>query len=216
MSYILDALAKADAERRHSTAAPEPSTVCQPCAEGDSSGRRWWVAATPLLVMAVVVLVWHQRHLLNEAPDTPPAQPPARVGSAQPSAPEIAPSDTPAQSSVPAPAPSPILAPVSQTPRALTPADRTPKNTPAPATKATSAPPAPAANAALPRPPASAPALAISGATYSDNPAHRLLIVNGKVVQEGQEVAPGVKLEAIGPRSAVFNQGGTRFNINHQ
>jgi general secretion pathway protein B len=58
--------------------------------------------------------------------------------------------------------------------------------------------------------------LAISGATYSDNPAHRLLIVNGKVVQEGQEAAPGVTLEVIGPRSAVFNQGGTRFNINHQ
>ena len=113
----------------------------------------------------------------------------------------------------PAPAPLPILAPAPPTPRATAPEASAPTT---PATEATSAPPAPAANAALPRPPASAPALAISGATYSDNPAHRLLIVNGKVVQEGQEVAPGVRLEAIGPRSAVFNQGGTRFNINHQ
>lgn len=90
---------------------------------------------------------------------------------------------------------------------------RAANNTPPAAANTTAAPPT---GATLPRPPANAPALAISGATYSDNPAHRLLIVNGKVVQEGQEVAPGVRLEAIGPRSAVFNQGGTRFNINHQ
>lgn len=57
--------------------------------------------------------------------------------------------------------------------------------------------------------------LSISGATYSDNPAHRMLIVNGQVVREGQAVKPGLTLEAISPNSAIFNQGGRRFNLNY-
>jgi general secretion pathway protein B len=57
--------------------------------------------------------------------------------------------------------------------------------------------------------------LKVTGATYSENPAHRLLIVNGKVVKEGQEVEPGVVLEVISPRSAVFRRQGTRFNVNY-
>ena len=213
MSYILDALAKADAERRHSSEAPVTSAVRQTTPARASSGQRWWAAVAVLLLMALAVLVWHQRSLFHAEPATPPTTPVASVPSAQPSERAIAPSDTPVSSLAPAPAPLPILAPAPPTPHATAPVASAPTT---PATEATSAPPAPAATAALPRPPASAPALAISGATYSDNPAHRLLIVNGKVVQEGQEVAPGVRLEAIGPRSAVFNQGGTRFNINHQ
>ena len=42
-----------------------------------------------------------------------------------------------------------------------------------------------------------------------------MLIANGKVIKEGQELSPGLTLEAIGPRTAVFNQGGTRFNVNY-
>lgn len=57
--------------------------------------------------------------------------------------------------------------------------------------------------------------LKVTGATYSENPAHRLLIVNGKVVKEGQEVEPGLVLEIISPRSAVFKRQGTRFNVNY-
>jgi general secretion pathway protein B len=63
---------------------------------------------------------------------------------------------------------------------------------------------------------AGAPAgVKVTGSTYSDNPAHRMLIVNGKVVHEGQEVEPGLTLEVITPRSAVFNQNGSRFNVNY-
>lgn len=61
---------------------------------------------------------------------------------------------------------------------------------------------------------AQVPQLSVSGSTYSSNPAHRMLIVNGNVVREGQAVAPGLVLETITPRSAVFNHNGTRFNVN--
>lgn len=78
--------------------------------------------------------------------------------------------------------------------------------------KTTVTPPPPAAPTGVVRGQAD---IAISGSSYSANPAHRMLIANGKVVKEGQELAPGITLEVIGPRSAVFNQGGSRFNVNY-
>lgn len=59
------------------------------------------------------------------------------------------------------------------------------------------------------------PQLNISGASYSENPAHRLLIVNGQIAQEGQEVAPGLVLEQIGLNEAVLSQRGLRFRIGY-
>ena len=59
------------------------------------------------------------------------------------------------------------------------------------------------------------PAVNVSGSTYSQNPAHRMLIANGKVVHEGQEIEPGLKLETVGPRSAVLNHRGTLYNITY-
>ena len=87
-------------------------------------------------------------------------------------------------------------------------------------------PPAPAASAPTDAPVrsfaelppdarAQLPAVAVSGSTYSKDPTMRMLIVNGKVMQEGQEVAPGLKLEHIGPRSAVLNHQGLRYSIGY-
>lgn len=81
----------------------------------------------------------------------------------------------------------------------------------APTAGATATPSAPVATGA----PASAPPVKVTGATYSDNPAHRMLIVNGKIVLEGQQIEPGLTLEVITPHSAVLNHQGSRFNINY-
>jgi general secretion pathway protein B len=62
---------------------------------------------------------------------------------------------------------------------------------------------------------ASMPPVQISGATYSENRSHRMLIANGKVVHEGQEIEPGLTVEVISPRSAVLNHRGSRYNINY-
>jgi general secretion pathway protein B len=59
------------------------------------------------------------------------------------------------------------------------------------------------------------PAVNISGSTYSKNPALRMLIANGKVVQEGGEIAPGLTLETIEQRSAVLNHQGLRYRIGY-
>lgn len=61
----------------------------------------------------------------------------------------------------------------------------------------------------------SLPKLVISGATYSDNPAWRMLIINGQVFHEGEKPAADVQLEQIRPKSAVLNYKGQRFTQNY-
>jgi general secretion pathway protein B len=57
------------------------------------------------------------------------------------------------------------------------------------------------------------PALNISGSIYSDSPAEWTLIVNDQVLAKGGQVAPELRLEEIGPSSAVFNFRGQRFRM---
>jgi len=57
------------------------------------------------------------------------------------------------------------------------------------------------------------PKLAISGGVYSDNAAQRMLIVNGQVLGEGAEPAPGVLLEQIRAKTAVLKYRGYRYAV---
>jgi general secretion pathway protein B len=57
------------------------------------------------------------------------------------------------------------------------------------------------------------PTLTITGAVASDNPAQRLLLVNGQVLPQGAMAAPEVMIEEIQARSATFTFRGTRFRI---
>jgi general secretion pathway protein B len=57
------------------------------------------------------------------------------------------------------------------------------------------------------------PKLAITGGVWSEDPGQRMLIVGGKVVSEGAELAPGVMLEQIRARSAVMRFKGLRYSV---
>jgi general secretion pathway protein B len=57
------------------------------------------------------------------------------------------------------------------------------------------------------------PTLNVTGAVYSENPAQRLLLVNGLVLPQGATAAPEVVIEEIRARSATFNFRGTRFRV---
>jgi general secretion pathway protein B len=59
----------------------------------------------------------------------------------------------------------------------------------------------------------SLPALTVNGASYSETPAHRMLIANGQVYREGDEPAPGLVLEQIRARSAVLRWRGVRYSV---
>jgi len=55
------------------------------------------------------------------------------------------------------------------------------------------------------------PRITLSLLVYSNNSAERMVNVNGKMAREGEEVAPGLKLEQITQSGVVFNFKGTRF-----
>lgn len=57
------------------------------------------------------------------------------------------------------------------------------------------------------------PVLSLGGAVYSDNPASRFIIVDGQLVHEGEEAAPGVTVERIGPRAAILRRGELRVEL---
>lgn len=254
MSYILDALKRADAERGASRS-PDwaaPDLMAAPT-RGHWRGAMWrWAAALALLIVLVSVAYFKWARLGEAsvsdgettqeiaAPGMPPnpVVAPSPVPEPSPSVEAISGALQPATdtSSAAPKAPAfpvmPILAKTLPQPSTPQPPSRAnpgkarqtmapPSTPPPPAPVAPAMPkaavPAPAAESvAKPSPPrASQPDLSISGSSYSANAEHRMLIVNGKVVKEGQEVAPGLALESIGQRSAVFNQNGARFNINY-
>jgi len=59
------------------------------------------------------------------------------------------------------------------------------------------------------------PALTVNGASYSDTPANRLLIVNGQLFHEGDKVGTDHVLEQIRLKSAVLRFKGTRYVIDY-
>jgi general secretion pathway protein B len=83
----------------------------------------------------------------------------------------------------------------------------------APSTSAPAAQPIPAQT--VTGLPPDAPKLTISGGIYSTNPTQRMLIVNGQVFNEGSEVAPGVALDEIKPRTAVLRFRGARYSVTY-
>ena len=59
----------------------------------------------------------------------------------------------------------------------------------------------------------SIPRIAVGGYIYSKNPADRLLLIDKILRHEGEEVAPGLTLEKLQPREAVFNFKGYRYRV---
>ncbi len=61
----------------------------------------------------------------------------------------------------------------------------------------------------------SLPALNIGGASYSNDAASRMVIINGQVLHEGDKVADGVVLKQIKLRSSVLTFHSYRFEISY-
>ena len=189
MSYILDALRRADAERQQgqlpglhaqldARALPTPPSA---------RGPLGWTAAAMGGAMLVAAAWWW----LQPAPPQPTALP------AEPAA--VAPA--PAEMSAPAAAPLPIV--VSAPPPAAV------------AVPPVSPPPPPAVDApAAPKPlPLSQlaadlrrqlPPLVVGGSVWSDSAASRFIILDGLMLREGDTVAPGLVLERIQQRAALL------------
>ncbi|MES2610791.1 MAG: general secretion pathway protein GspB [Pseudomonadota bacterium] len=256
MSYILDALRRAEAERGRG-AVPGIHTQAMPTtgmpAERPGSGNVLVIGAAVVAVAALAAggTWWAMQR---------PAATPAGNGGGVAVAPPVTPVPTPAPAPmlppiVAAPAPAPAVATVAATPapainQPLVPSTAEPRpvapkrvaepvrekpareteavrrEAVAPATAAV--PAATAAPAAPPNSPVFAqnelppsvreqlPVLQVTGATYSSNPAHRMAIVNGQVLQEGDQAAPGLKLERIEQGRTVWSFRGYRYAVAPQ
>ncbi|MBI1892334.1 MAG: general secretion pathway protein GspB [Burkholderiales bacterium] len=248
MSYILDALKKAEAERQLG-AVPnlhmQPVSTLSYRATG-ARGKTWLIAAALSGLIAVALLAWLQpwRAPSGEPSISPPV---AALPSTQVS--QVAAENPPQSQTEIAPiAPtgpatlSSEAATIESAPQAPPVATRKPavKEKPAPVHKqrnpdaVAQAPKPNAAPVAAPAPvqaphaqeqaPLSArelpeniqrelPNVSIGGYIYSDNPRERQLLANKRLLREGEEAAPGLVLEKMLPRAAVFNYKGHRYQV---
>lgn len=55
------------------------------------------------------------------------------------------------------------------------------------------------------------PSLSVNGSVYADDPAQRMLIVNGQVLREGDAAGTDLTLLSIGPKSALLRFKGTTY-----
>jgi general secretion pathway protein B len=58
------------------------------------------------------------------------------------------------------------------------------------------------------------PAFKVSGHAYSPDPGSRVTRINDQILQEGQNLAPGLKVEEITPGGVVLGYKGYRFRID--
>jgi len=236
MSYILEALKKAQAERQLGSAPTihDLSLQSAPQARAGGTAVPLWMVGAGLAVLAAAggVLWWRQSVppgvavvvAQNAAPPPPvvAVPQPAPVPVAAAPAPVVsAPVAAPAPAALAAPAP-PVMAP--PVPRPV-PVAAQPKPLPLPKPVAAPKPaPAPAQPAApeeslptLRELPQSVqqglPQVAFGGYMYSNNPADRLLLIDKVLRHEGEEVAPGLILERLLPKAAVMNYRGTRYRV---
>ncbi len=207
MSYILDALQRADAERERGTV---PGLHTQPVIVPATATTRRARTGLGLALTAVLILggAAAGRGWWRSAPVAPP--PVAQALPAVPSTPAAMVAATP-------------LAPPNAVPVAAAASIPTVVPVPAPVpARIASASALPLAAASAPKPVGlteelrrqMAPLL-ITGSVYSDNPAQRMLVVNNQVLMQGSLAAPEVTLEEIGPRSSIFRFRGTRFQMPH-
>jgi general secretion pathway protein B len=195
MSYILEALKKAESERQLGSTPGLHAAPLQAGARLGGMGRIALWTGVAVLGLGAAALTWYQWRQWPAAPQPQPQQQPAIAVAApapQPvsEGPLFAPA--PARPARVESAPVPKSAPVAQ----AAPEERHPLLEAVPEAVAREL-----------------PKVAIGGYIYSKNPADRLLLVDKSLRREGDEVAPGLVLEKLLPKSAVMNYRGFRYRL---
>lgn len=222
MSYILEALKKAQAERQLGSSPTLHAPTLQ-SAEGAAPARfskpmLWALLGMAVLIGVLLVLVWR--------PSAQGGSTPATTATPQ-QAMTPAPAPAPAVAAPAHVAPTPLPAPVADLPQSVANLARAnaPEQQlaqPAAASAGAAAKPAtvtasdePVVNLRdLPEPIQRAiPPVTVGGYIYSKNPADRLLLIDKVLRHEGEEVAPGLLLEKLQPKEAVFNFKGYRYRV---
>jgi general secretion pathway protein B len=235
MSYVLDALKRASAEReRGSVPGLHAQALPSVTARNAEADRLWpWVGFGTIVAVVGAGFVWWPRAEVAVPAPVAVVQPAAPAAAVLP-VPVIAPVPAPASAAVaPVPALAPVAAPAAPLASARLPAappaqlvQVPPKPLPTPevlraggATSAKSALVAERTPTAGELPAdiqAALPKLVVNGSVYSDKPAERLLILNGQPVHEGDSPAPDLVLERIEAGQAIFRFRSSRFTLGLQ
>ena len=219
MSYILEALKKAQAERELGSAPTIHAAAIHAAPVRSAASRK------PLLIGlgagALVAGVAAFAMLRQSAPQpqpqpivvaaAPAQQPPAAAPAAPPPAPPVIETPQPAPKPLPVaaakpPPPKPVPKPAPKPERVETVA------VPEPAPMEDTTPPLSQLPEAIQR---EVPKIAVGGYIYSANPADRLLLIDKVLRREGEEVAPGLVLERLLPKAAVMNYRGYRYRLSY-
>ncbi|MGV8898635.1 MAG: general secretion pathway protein GspB [Burkholderiaceae bacterium] len=238
MSYILDALKKAEAQRTLGTLPNIHAPAVFAATPDDRASlwrRAWRWGALVLLILILLALAWFRPW--QRAAVLPKAAPGVPMPSIPPT-PAIAPALPPTVRTVPTP-PAPAVPKITskavpaETSKPKAAARSVPTSPPKPkqrpaATITPSAPipaPVPMPPSATPEPvlqslrelPAQMqrdiPPVVISGYIYSSNKAERSLLINNQLLREGDSVAPGLILEKMLPGAVVLNYQGYRYRM---
>lgn len=218
MSYILDALKKSDAERMRGLL---PSIHAQPALQHlHKDDRHWLQGPYPVIrigigltLICLIMWWWNDTGTSQRALLAPPITPPTAQTASPPeiasttgtvAAPFEETTQTTNLESV-----KPMALEKRFTPKTLVP-EITPRQAPIAFVNKI-----PSVNELPENIRLSLPKLAVSGATYADNPAYRMLIINGQVFHEGEKPLPDLKLEKIKPNEAVLNFKGTRYFLTY-
>jgi general secretion pathway protein B len=222
MSFILDALRKSELERQRQSG---PSIAELPVARDDR--RLPWALLAIGLLLAVnvgVLLFFLLRDDTQEVTAAETAATPAQVGAAPVAAAPLA--------AAPMPAPANVL-PAGDAPvvdAEISDADPVPAaSLPPPAPDPTLLPDAPVTHAAGPieeLPPsiddlpaqttAGLPELSVDLHVYADDPAKRVVFINGRRYQRGSVLVEGPTIEEINREGAVLSYRGRRFLLPRQ
>ncbi|NKI92865.1 general secretion pathway protein GspB [Rhizobacter sp. SG703] len=227
MSYILDALRRADSERERGRvpglhAQPASGTADDDDLPDGRGGMRWGFVASLLGLALVVVFAWMA--FGRDKPIEVIVSAPPPLVQPQPVAPAPVATAVPTPEPVPAPVQEPVAAaaPATPAPERVAAAANKPQRKPAPAKREpVRAVPPPDEPKAVPLSELpedvrrQLPTLAISGATYSASRANRMLIVNGQLYHEGDIVAPNLHLEQIQLKSAVLRYKSWRYSVGY-
>ena len=233
MSYILEALRRADAERQQGQLPGLHSPFDQAPLRPEPAGRRGPIVAVGLLTvtLAAGLGAWWW------ASPGRPAESTARAVAAAPALPSRLPASAPtapAQERSPAlpplpvvvsaaPAPAPVLAAAVEPAAAPPPASTPTPTTALPDTRAGQkstlplSPPASARAQPLTELPeaqrSQLPPLKVGGSVWSDSAPSRFVILDGQVLREGDLIVPGLVLERIDRRSVTLRWRERRLEI---
>jgi general secretion pathway protein B len=214
VSYILDALRRAEAERRqgqvpglHAGDAADPVAT-----DTEPRGSLRWPVPAALAGLAVLgaAVGWAWLRPVPNLPAVPmvpvvPAVPAVASAASPPAA--AAPEATAAP---PQPAPAPPLPIVVSAP----PPPPAPSLASAPAPVAATGPDKPLRFSQLsPDQQRQMPPLVPSGHVWSEQPANRFVMFNGQLVREGDTVAPGLVLERLLPKAAWLRWRGQLIEV---